>query len=218
MSTISEIYMPEIRRIGEDLQAHEKEWATWRDTSNKYQRELSEFTRDLRRKYNMDEVERKLQAERKEIERIEGQLLKARCRLVAGTSDLLFNANPEAISDTIRALGSEFELEFSGCDQRTFSGSYHLLCAAIQNDGWWDSETREVQANGIIWLCNRSSNVGIGIPSKLFRDSLYSFLSWSDGKLTSLAGSWSDQWLAANRMDREKRRALYEAMKKEFGD
>lgn len=218
MSTISEIYMPEIRRVGEDLQAHEKEWAAWRDASNRYQRELSEVTRELRRKHDMDEVERKLQAERAEIGRIEGRLLKARCRLVAGTADLLFHADPDAVAGTVEAMGGKFKVEFSGADGSGFLGRYHVLSESIRDDGWWDLETREFQENGIIWLCDRSNGAGIGIPVELFRDGLYSFLAWSDGRLAALAGSWTDKWLEANRMDREKRRALYEALAKEFGD
>lgn len=215
MSFISDIYSPELRRLCAELGDHEAKWGSFRDRSNAYKTELEAVMAELRKKHSMDEVDGGMAAEMAEIARIEGEMLRARCRLVAGTVDLLFRADPERYRNMLDMLTKEdFGLDISGTHLDNFLEQYHDLIDLVRSDGWWDSERPAVQENGFIWLSN--GGTGIGIHRDVFYDKWYRFLSWSESELTRAGRRWAGRWAGEAAIDVEKRRALYEELRKEF--
>ena len=216
MSTAYDKYMPAIRDLESRLSAEDAEWAGWRDRKSAYDIELAEATRELKAKYGFDEIVSAMDSKRRAIACLEAELLRARCRLVVTTADLLFRADP-GVRDRTEAwlAGDAYGLEFSWGMDGPSPDAYHAHAAAITDDAWWDGERPAMQENGMIWL--HAAGVGTGIGRGLLYDRLGAFLSEADRMLEWLGRQWAESWLAGAALDREKRRALYEAMKKEFG-
>lgn len=217
MSVLSESYMPQIESTLADLRVHESAWGKQRDKMNVYKIELDEVTRELKARHGYDAIEAEMSSERDTIGRLETELFRMRCSLIVGTVDLLYRANPSSWLDMLGQLSGRFHLDFSdpgipGDD--AYLDVFHRFALAVRAPGYWDADPPKLQENGYVWLYE--GKVGLGIHRDLIFDNLRAFLSWSDGKLAELGGTWAKAWLSDAAMDREKRRALYEAMRAEF--
>ncbi len=218
-------YLEQIRKQNQAIGWAQSNLQQVENQMEEYDRELSVVVAQLKQKYGYDDIAEKIRKSKEYIAALSDQNQRSGARLVVSLVAQAMRANPDFALETAEQLEAEWDVETYMCGDITranCAASFSSLDKLVSINEWWDDKAPKLQPNGLMWLYSEKplgvrSDVGVGIPKKVW-DDLEGFAAFMEGFIQKRAQEWAVDWVGSSDADAEKQRALFEELRKLYGE